>query len=294
MIKSSALLRRLILVAFFTCVSFAKIEISTSVSPDKITVGDSVFFQIDVKLQEDQVANFPELQFENDNVKLLDKILFNNSVKYVFSFWDVGEVTIPEIHIQIVKEGAISREINTKQYKLLITSVLSDSSSNIRAIKDLQDIDLDSDRMILYIAVLILSLILIALIWRKRQETIATIEKYKAPPETAIVRCKRRFDNVKIPFPITLESTEEFYVELSDIFREYIGSIYYVKSLEMTTSEFKTFLKDCNLYEKDLEETYRLLDRADLGKYAKHLPEEEEFSSDKDTFRLLIEKFVQL
>ncbi|MBC8213385.1 MAG: hypothetical protein H8E71_01955 [Candidatus Marinimicrobia bacterium] len=284
-------MKRISIIVLFFSISFAKIEISTNIFPDNIKIGDSVFFQIDVKVSNNHGANYPEIQFENDNAILLDKILFNNSVKYVFSFWEVGEVVVPEIPVQIIKDGEIVKEVYTKPQKIVISSVLSDTSSTIRTIKEMQNVKLGTDLILVYICILILSIVIIIYLWKRRQKTLEKIKKYQPPLESAITRCKRRLQNVTTPFPITPESTEAYFIELSDIFREYVGSIYFIKSLEMTTSEFKIFLKECKIDEECLIETYRLLDRADLCKYAKHLPTEEEFDSDKNTVEKLIEKF---
>ncbi|MFN3550239.1 MAG: BatD family protein [Endomicrobiia bacterium] len=80
---------------------------------------------------------------------------------------------------------------------------------------------------------------------------------------------------------------KEFYLELTEIVRCYIGKRHNINALELTTEELFSALK------KKVEKKYNLelksfLDNADLAKFAKYIPEKEQILKDFE----LAKKFI--
>ena len=74
---------------------------------------------------------------------------------------------------------------------------------------------------------------------------------------------------------------------LSRILREYIENRYFLKALEMTTSEMLAVLENDGLYKKIGETVQEVLTNSDLVKFARHIP--------KDSFAtVLMEKTMKM
>lgn len=86
---------------------------------------------------------------------------------------------------------------------------------------------------------------------------------------------------------ISLGLIKEFYLELTEIIRWYIGEKYNVNALELTTEELFVALK------KVVDKKYNIelksfLDNADLVKFAKYIPEEKQIVNDFNTAKKFI------
>jgi hypothetical protein len=64
-----------------------------------------------------------------------------------------------------------------------------------------------------------------------------------------------------------------YYIELSEIIRQYIGGRYFVVALEMTTTEVLDGLEKSELLKEDWECFEQLLTQSDLVKFAKYKPQ---------------------
>ncbi len=140
--------------------------------------------------------------------------------------------------------------------------------TNLRPIKDPVPIKQPIDWIRWLLAILLLLLILLFLgLWRKRikKKPLEKIEvsKYQSAKEIALAR----IDNLK-----KLINTDDktFYLQASFILREFIENQYYVRALEMTTSEIKKIDADVILRKSVFNGIINLLGRADLAKFAKY------------------------
>ncbi len=73
---------------------------------------------------------------------------------------------------------------------------------------------------------------------------------------------------------------KEFYAALSDIFREYLGKRFNFDSLEKTTSEIYSAMKNANVDRRLNLESKDLLSQCDLVKFAKFAPSAKEIEDD--------------
>ncbi|MBC8479234.1 MAG: hypothetical protein H8D46_02120 [FCB group bacterium] len=287
--------RQLSLFILFIAASFGQIRLETSVTPDSVTVGDRVQLKIQAVLPEGQVANFPNLESESEAMTVIGKELAGNSAVYLLTFWEVGAAVIPEIEIQIFDNGKLITSLSTKPFNITIYSVLDESATDIRDIKGMQDVKLDRGWLYyLYISLILLSAAAAYLFWRRRSREIRKAEKWVAPPDPPHVHAVKQLEALTRPYPITVETAELYYLELSRIFREFIEHDFYVKALEMTTSEFNDYLGSLNLEGDLLQRTHHLISMSDLSKFARHVPDETQFDNDKKEVISLVNSYHAL
>jgi hypothetical protein len=83
---------------------------------------------------------------------------------------------------------------------------------------------------------------------------------------------------------------KEYYTRAADIIRVYLGRLYRINAMEMTSWELLCALVDTVMEPPNREVLERLLERCDMVKFAKHLPKEPEHVSTLEEARLLIRR----
>lgn len=106
------------------------------------------------------------------------------------------------------------------------------------------------------------------LLWRRRPAH-GTSESVLAPDELAL----SQLEQLQKEGLIQQRRIKEFYSRLSDTLRGFIGTIFSFDGLECTTSELMERLAEQPVPRQVWEETRKLLEEADLVKFAKYRPE---------------------
>jgi len=267
----------------------AQLRLETTISPDTITVGDQVFLKIQAEHADSIQVNFMDLTTDSPEMSIVDHIITEKSVTYILKFWEVGSVTIPEIPVQALSGGKLLQTIFTDSITVKISSILDDSASDFKDIKGMQDISLKKSRQqIIFYSLLVISALAAFLLWYRRKVVVEKAEKWSPPPVPPHIQAKDLLENLNRPYPITDKSAEKYYLEISRIFREYFENEFFIKSLEMTTSEFLEYLEQADYKQSLKDETRILLEKSDLSKFARHIPTDLEFDHDKQVTQDLI------
>ncbi len=193
--------------------------------------------------------------------------------RLVLTSFDTGFITLPAI--MFVFNGDSSQTLATEPLLLYVSDILVEMEAEIKEIKEPYDVPYNWRKWLKWAAIVLLTLALIIggiLLWnkyRKKPETILARPKPKRPAhEIALekleeLRQKKLWQN---------NQTKQFYIELSDIVREYIEFRYDVLALEMTTQETVSALKLKGLEDTKTQTLKQMLQMADLAKFAKYTP----------------------
>lgn len=268
----------LLLVIFFGCqtedTSLSSLTIQTDIDTTLARIGDVLNLNIISHNARDRIVMFPDIQ-ETESMEIRDKIILtkrNNpyQVNFKIVFWDTGSFQIPPYLVEILKaDSTTDLTIETDPIDIKIISMLTGAEdTNLRPIKGPVALKkpINWNRWILSVILFLLLLILLVL-WRKRikNEPLEKIEvsKYQSAKDIAIARLKdlKKLINGDIKI---------FYLRTSFILREFIENQYYVRALEMTTSEISKFEPEYNLEGDNFTNLINLLNRADLAKFAKY------------------------
>ena len=85
---------------------------------------------------------------------------------------------------------------------------------------------------------------------------------------------------LKNEFPSTQKEAGTFYTNLSLIVKEFIENQFYIRAIEMTTYDLKNNKNLIGNNKKEINEIIKVLQRADLIKFAKVFPSKNQFKTD--------------
>jgi len=200
--------------------------------------------------------------------------------------FESGTVTIPAIPLALGSTTASTLPITLDVVSSLDEEIRPVAASTLaEAMPELEKVaatDPDPDRITIpdYRPLgLIGALVLAALIawafmrWRRREN----LEPAYVPPprpahELAIERLRALMQRPRA----TPEEQKAFYVDLSEIVRAYLGGRYGFDSLELTVDELFRALEPLETPSLDRAKVRRMLDTADLVKFAKLVTEDDE------------------
>ena len=261
------------------------------IQQDSIYIGDIVNFIIELDLESGQVPVFPEIESTDESFSIGNKIVGENFVEYELTFWQTGKGKIPQIPIQILENNQIQFTLETDSIDVKIFSLLKNNEINIRDIKGMQNVELISTfEKLVFISVIIIGVLLAIYFWRKRsRKEYKKSKKRKRYFEPIHIQTVKALERIEIEYPINWVNAEKFYLNLTFIFRKYLTEEFYFKALEMTTNEIIEYFVKRKFFMGDItSDITELLNRADLSKYAKQVPDKEYFIADKEKAIFLV------
>ena len=261
---------------------YAQNPVEVAIDTTNIRIGEQIQYQISVDKQAENVL-FPKLVMDSlKRVEVVEELKVDTTKtkfvkKYILTSFDSGQYVIPRQQILI----------NSKKYltdSLLInvaTVKVDTTKQNLFPIKSIKGQPKVFDDYKSYLWILLIILIVALLyyfyIFRKKKEEQA-IENRIPPYELAMQRLgeldgKNLWQNDKVKL---------YYIELTDIIRTYIERELNIPALESTTDELMETIRDFNkiktldLPKETVTNLQKLLQEADLVKFAKHKPVSDE------------------
>ena len=264
-------------------------KLNATIESDSILIGKELFYKIDVNLEKKQAIIFPDsasfVPFELLSETKVDTIQSNNgfifSKSYTITSFDEGEYIIPKIKVQIgdklfstdskkIKVNMV--EVDTTKQGLYEIKPPFDDFSTLEIIK----LGLVNNYLKLLSIIL---LILVIILFRKKIvkffNPILNIKPTLSPLELADKRI------IKLEKFETKSNSDikHFYSELIFLLRCFLDKEIYSRALESTTNELISGLnnlRELKLFaipKKSINRIQEILNRADLVKFAKFLPQ---------------------
>ena len=243
----------------------------------KGSLGDIITFGWDINHSEESQLTFSDMDLEGTGIEILGRELTSikggSSLRFNTAIYDsVGFYTFPS-SIAYVKDAKGLDSLHLRGPELEITSVLSPSDTTFRDIKGIHDIRTPINLLyvLIFVVVLIIGYLIYYLIKRlKRSGSNTSPQKIIVPPEEAHVIALRAFESLRRSKYVRFEQFKDFYSELTHILKQYYENRYLVDALEQTTSEFLITMNSMSEFDaKMISDTYSLLEKADLIKFAK-------------------------
>jgi len=251
----------------------ASLQIQSDIDTTVARIGDVLNLNIISQNVGERIVVFPDIQ-ETESMEIRNKSILTKrnkpyQVSFQIVFWDTGSFTIPEYTVEILKADStndISFSIDSIDIKI-ISMLTGAEDTNLRPIKDPIELKkLHNWYRWTLITILFLLLLTLFALWHKRikKEPLKKIEvsEYQSAKDIAIARLK------ELKKLISGEN-KTFYSQSSFIIREFFENKFYVRALEMITSEISEFESDFELKNDDFINLMNLLNRADLAKFAK-------------------------
>jgi len=273
----------------------SKAQVSVKVDTTHIRIGEQITYEIST----DDVAavQFPELVLDSlQKVEMLhesaiDTLKKRLYKKYYLTSFDSGAYRIPAQKVLIAKQVFFTDSllirvdavaVDTLKQKLF--PIKSIYKAKPKTFRDYQH----------YLWLALLSMLVVAVfIWFVFYKKKGITKKNRIAL-TPIERALKQFKNLDEKHLLKNQRVKEYYIELTNIVRDYIGKDVNIPTLEVTTDELITLLEIHNksnkigLDKERISVLHHFLKQADLVKFAKATPDSFQIKND----RVLAEEMV--
>jgi len=281
------------------------ITIETEIDKAEIFIGDlinyrlTVFFDSTIDLTPPPIgANLGSFDVKDyqadDEIDLKDGRKKIES-RFLLTTFTTGDYIIPPIPIEYRTADSVRKILISEPIAIRVSSLLAEDSDTL----DIRDIkppfDFKASRAWLYY--LIGGVILVGAItfyffrrYRLNRRQVSGPIDLRKPWEIA-------FEELAVLKEKGLPEGGQFklyYIELTGIIRTFLGRIYEIPALDMTTDEFCDSLSESDVPGELYEHLKSFLRHADLVKFAKWIPAAEKMNSDFGEAHGLVEHIMQI
>ncbi len=280
----------ILILSFFTENVFAQeIRIQSRLDTNLIRIGDQTRLTVDVQYPKDSLVSWPLMQDTIiDKLEIVDisldtiftqKQINHFLVNYTITSFDSGYYVIPP---QLIINKNTNDTLESQALRFAVATLVLDTTKQ-NAIFDIKaPIEapwtlyefLSENYPYLLLGLLLIALI-IAVLWfiKKQKNREQTPVKKLIPKEAAHIVALRELEDLKEKKLWQSDRVKPYYVELSNIVRNYLENRFRVKSLEQTSQEILDTLKHGKiLSDEQLLQLNQILSTADMAKFAKAKP----------------------
>lgn len=204
--------------------------------------------------------------------------------------FDTGFMVIPPV--AFVFDGDTANPLLTDPELILVTEFPVDLEQDIMDIKGPMDVPINWRKYLLYglIALVVIGLLVGGfLYWQKHRKPKDAPAARPVPTRPAHEIALEKLEELRLKKLWQSDRTKEYYIELSDIVREYIEFRYGIMALEQTTDETVRALKINGVDEQQIAALKGMLQLADLAKFAKYRPLSDENDRSMDVAKGFVE-----
>ena len=277
----------LFLFCFASNISAQDIIVGAKLDKTKIALGDQTVLRLSAVSPVKSLVRFPLLsdtissKVQIVEIGRIDTLTDKNnpsvhtlSMAYTITSFEAGLHMIPELEFETGKG-----KLKTDALPLEVSAVEVDTTKAIYDIKQpiavsYSFMDWLKDNWYWVAAGIVALLLLAALAYylKNRKVIVPEVQRVKEPPLPLHVVTTNKLNALKEQKLWQAGMVKEYYVELSDILREYLELRYGIKALEQTSDEI--FISTARLEIPDLNRSQlrQLLILADLVKFAKASP----------------------
>ncbi|MFK7950058.1 MAG: BatD family protein [Saprospiraceae bacterium] len=292
-----------VLLLIISQIALAQPSVETKIDSTNMMIGEQMKMELQVKHSKKTEVLMPknvklgkniEVLSQRDSTSNISKEEILTSKKMTITSFDSGVYEIPPIPISVKEKNGNWDTIFSKAMQLTVVSPVIDSTQDFAPIKDIfqEPMSFKEDILPGILAVLGVA-VLITLVWlySKRQKK-DDVKTEMLPPEPEIPAHILAFSELKKLDDKQLWQNGNFkmyHSEISHILREYLENRFKINALESVTDEIMTDLKGFEIDLAQVSKLKNVLQIADLVKFAKVEPSEEEH---RDVMDLSLE-FVQ-
>jgi len=285
-------MRKLLLICLLLSGLYS-VDLRVEIIPDTAFVGSLIELQVSVEnLQSTEVPVFNEIEGSKEEFTVVDKVLTPSSISYFLQFWKVGLIIIPSISVDIKKNNNDVIRIQTSKISVNILSNISTSSNEIRSIKPMKELKLNSTlKLGLLIALIIAGLAAGGHLWNSKTNLNNLNDLKGSFKISALNESIKKIEDLPLPSKINSETAENYYLKLSEICRLFFNEIFYIKATEMTSRELAEHFTLIGIESELVNSWNEVSQKADKAKYANYIPPIDQFSADKEGYIKLITSF---
>jgi hypothetical protein len=253
-------------------------QLHTYVDKDSVEVGEQFHYTIVFDKNNASNIEYPGEANFNDPVVFISRDRYGvtesrDSLVYKLQYFGTENFTIPRKEVRADVAGQ-DTTLYTAPVPLFFKSVLAEGDEEFRPLKPI--FDFARNWWPWFIAFILLLLLgYYGYQWYIKQEPKAGPEPIPDPDPFVSPLLELRESVSHLPKPSELHDFsdyEAYYVELGDAIRRYLKRVYSIQALEMTTREIDLALKAELAAEEQIQITRKVLNEADMVKFANFKP----------------------
>ena len=276
-------------------------EVKVATSAKNIKIGEQIEYKISVQAPADAAVVFPEGQTfgalemvkTNPTDTLKEAGKFRLEKAYYLTQFDEGKYTIPQQKIQISHKDFYTDSLLVEVHNVAVDT-LKQPLYDAKPIAEVTSPS--SSHLWLWIVGIVALLLTVAalyfFVFRKKKLS-AEEERKKLPPFERAIQDLKDLQNSKY----LIESKHKaYYTRLTDIVKEYLEDEVHILAKESTTDELLAKINDLqqtgklHLSEETINNLKRVLQNADLVKFAKSKPSDNNAEYDRETIENVVIK----
>jgi len=262
-------MKKLILFLFISNFVFAQTAV---LDTNSILIGEQINFRISNTISKTEVWPTYE-EFLVGGVEIIQEGKLDTtenliSQKFIITSWDSGSYYIPPI--------SFSANSKTEGLLLTVQTIILEEGAELKDIKQPMEAPIGwSDIWPWLVGIIVLTLIVFLLkkyVFNKKENERIEKPKVIIPADITALQQLKKLDKAQL---WQGGSIKEYHTELSEIIRRYTENRFNFIALELATDEIISELKS-KVNNEQLASITILLQRADLAKFAKSKPDEDE------------------
>lgn len=277
-------------------------EVKVETNTKNIKIGEQIQYKVSVETPADTPVSFPEGQtfapLEMVKTRAADTLRDGGKYRLVKEYYltqfDEGKYTIPSQKIRINNKDYFTDSLLVEVHTVAIDT-LKQPLYDIKPIQEVKK-SFTSYGWILTIIAVVLLLLIVAFVYfvfiRKKKFPFLQTQK-KLPPFDRAIQDLKELQNSKY---LIQSQHKEYYTRLTDIVKAYLEEEVHILAKESTTDELLTKINllqekgKLNLNQETITNLKRVLQTADLVKFAKNKPSDDNAEYDRETIENVVIK----
>jgi hypothetical protein len=263
-----------------------KAQLKASIDATSVTIGDVVTVKLSVRHPETLKIAFPPVATSLGDwtvrsskrlpsLKLPDGN-FEDGLELQLAAYKTGDVEVPALNVEAVKASGEKEVLASEPVKVAVQSVLTGRQDTLKDLKPQAELEADYKPFLFLLAALASALYLVYRFVRflknRKKAPVPKPERIRSAEEVAHEAIERLLARKLVE----QGQLKQFYLELSEIIKRFLGSKLGVHSLERTTEEFTRDLRAVSVPSAQYRMIREFLEDCDLVKFAKYRPGAEE------------------
>ena len=277
-------------------------EVKVETNTKNIKIGEQIQYKVSVETPADTPVSFPEGQtfapLEMVKTRAADTLRDGGKYRLVKEYYltqfDEGKYTIPSQKIRINNKDYFTDSLLVEVHTVAIDTL----KQPLYDIKPIQEVKkpFTSYGWILTIIATVLLLLIVAFVYfvfiRKKKFPFLQTQK-KLPPFDRAIQDLKELQNSKY---LIQSQHKEYYTRLTDIVKAYLEEEVHILAKESTTDELLAKINllqekgKLNLNQETITNLKRVLQTADLVKFAKNKPSDDNAEYDRETIENVVIK----
>jgi len=262
-------MKKLILFLFISNFAFAQTAV---LDTNSILIGEQINFSISNNISKTEVwPTYEEFLAEGVEIIKVGELDTSENLisqNFIITAWDSGSYYIPPI--------SFSAKSKTEGLLLTVQTIILEEGAELKDIKQPMEAPIGwSDIWPWLLGFIVLALVIFLLkkyVFNKKEEVKIEIKEVIIPADITALQQLTKLDKEQL---WQAGSVKEYHTELSEIIRRYTENRFNFIALELATDEIISELKS-KVNNEQLASITILLQRADLAKFAKSKPDEDE------------------